>query len=433
MRGVYLFLGIILVLVFVSCQAGSDSNSSTSETKIAGVTYPDGADPSRLERWRLDPAKLPAWVPGDLEPYHDEWSLGYGRNSIVFGKVSLDIYPDDENLYVTYIIENPSEDGYEFGFKQTHMWIGTEYPPNDPYVYKNGKWIPGHFPFSYGKDGQPEIVEDDMITEYTFTVSFEWLDNNCDGWRDAEDAFLYFMTHCTINRITGWRDVDGDGTAETPIYKTETGWGFSTPGWPPEPPNPPNPPRPPVPPPTKAINIPVNDQYVSGHNPGTTNNCYWDIIFNPDPHVQGFQNEYIGWCCDLSHTWTGGWQYVKLYSSLDGDNPWQDLGEWENLNWLINEKHKGTYALGAGNGNYSYGEFQLAYWWLLGELAPGLDYGNGTGERQLADAWTLYNDAIANGDGYYPVTGEWFAVILFDANPVNGVPRFQVNFIEVDP
>ena len=160
---------------------------------------------------------------------------------------------------------------------------------------------------------------------------------------------------------------------------------------------------------------------------------YWRVYFQtPYPDGDWFVgpdgNPWAGWCVDAPHSMYSGHAYkVKLYSCYDPDLPaFAARDNWDMISYLITQRNKewGIYDRDWSS-NYHKQAFQDAVWYLKG---GGTYPPAGSLARQFAD------DALANGDGFIPGPGEYYAVILFpDTSTNNNQYRAQMNIIEVDP
>ncbi len=136
---------------------------------------------------------------------------------------------------------------------------------------------------------------------------------------------------------------------------------------------------------------------------------WWLIILSDVPSGYDVTNgNYVGWCADpdtfidkdLTHT-------VMLYSSYDTALPAHfQNNEWDKVNYILNHK--------IGDPT-NYFNIQCAIWYLLGYGDRGLS----------ATGWAMVNDAILNGEGFVPSSGEIIAII---ADP--GIDK-QVVFFEL--
>lgn len=119
---------------------------------------------------------------------------------------------------------------------------------------------------------------------------------------------------------------------------------------------------------------------------------------------------WLGWCVDLETKVYPNSLYcqIMLYSSLEPDtwpnnDPRFDI-DWERINYILNHK-QGTKE-----------DVQDAIWYF----SDGEDPPEGP-------AQDMVDDALANGEGFFPDEGDWFAVISYAGRCV------QLTFFEVDP
>jgi hypothetical protein len=86
--------------------------------------------------------------------------------------------------------------------------------------------------------------------------------------------------------------------------------------------------------------------------------------------------------------------------------------DWDMVNYVINHKHPAA----------SIQDIQDAIWYFVdGGVYPS-----------DPEAKAMVDDALANGEGFYPAPGEWMAIIL-DPSTLTGGKRSQLTIIEVDP
>ena len=150
---------------------------------------------------------------------------------------------------------------------------------------------------------------------------------------------------------------------------------------------------------------------------------FWTTITNA-----GLLNgSYIGWCVDTDLTISQGQNYTNVvyytdYSLIPSgflENP-QNL---DLVNWILNQGFVGQNSTG-GFGAFTYGDVQRAIWSLIDNqnLTNGLGDWNQNRVNQILAA------ANANGEGFVPVCGQVFAVILA---PVNGAgsPTNQITIV----
>lgn len=121
---------------------------------------------------------------------------------------------------------------------------------------------------------------------------------------------------------------------------------------------------------------------------------------------------YLGWCIDTSTNMarSPATHEVTLYSSL---NPPGNLTteKWDMVNYILNHK-QGTAD-----------DIQQAIWYFI-----DID-GNYTPTSTVA--WTMVNDALANGTGFVPAYGQIVAIICYPVILFPGAPDVQVSIIEL--
>jgi len=136
---------------------------------------------------------------------------------------------------------------------------------------------------------------------------------------------------------------------------------------------------------------------------------YFDIWLTDVPDGYDVTNDtvYLGWCIDESTTMLRGTPLpCTLYSSYDPiiDSLYPD-DDWDMINYLINHKNESA----------SVQDIQDAIWYFInGGIYP-------TDEHAIA----MVEDALSNGEGFIPGTGQWLAVYVLN--------DYQQIFIEVDP
>lgn len=280
------------------------------------------------------------------------------------------VWHDTEMLYIRY-----TTDG-DWYLTETHVYVGDE---ADLPTNKKGNPQIGHFPYA---------TDHDYVQEYTY--SFDLVDDL--GWEKGDELFI--MAHAVVDRV-----VDGE------VVQSETAWGceydyedsqrwacyidYK---------------------PCKVLEMPEGlvDVKVA-----VASDSYFDTtIANGGADVP--DATYEGWCFDLFHYITPGtWYEATLYSSYD---PFLPAGlqddDWDLVNYIINMK---SYYYGLG---YSAGDIQNAIWYLFEDL---------TWAQLDANEKAIVDDAEANGEGFYPASGEYMAIIVYISDSVQGT------FIEVDP
>jgi len=148
-------------------------------------------------------------------------------------------------------------------------------------------------------------------------------------------------------------------------------------------------------------------------NPGAES--YWLVTLSDVPGDPGdydvWNGDWLGWCGEMWVGLTPDVPYsIRLWSSiLPGLPPRLQHDRWDNINYLLNHKHPDATAM----------DIQTAIWLIRGDL------------KVLPTGYPLslemYNDAMLNGNDWYPGSGDWIAVILETPE------RVQLCFIEVDP
>lgn len=128
---------------------------------------------------------------------------------------------------------------------------------------------------------------------------------------------------------------------------------------------------------------------------------YFDTVLSNVPSGYDVTDgTYLGWCVDLRYTIPRGptTHEVMLYSSCD---PPADLtGErWDMVNYILNHKQGGM------------SDIQYAMWYFINLVYPVGGYSPSGGYP--ADALAMINDALMNGNGFVPGSGEVIAIICY--------------------
>jgi hypothetical protein len=292
----------------------------------------------------------------------------YGGQTIDVGDV--EVWHDGDNVYVRFTTEGM------WWLSETNVWVGDDID-NLPTTGSGAPKI-GHFPFS--------MDHDPMVQMYKYTIDLD------DAGFDPGDT-LYFATHAVVNKVvsgevvqeeTGWA---GDEDPESKRWW----WYFDYE-------------------PCKVLTMPDDDVTVVV---ASSSDSYFDTtITNGGNDVPDYT--YEGWCFDKFHFITPGTEYeATLISSYD---PFLPVGlqddDWDLVNWILNNKQ---YFFDLG---YTAGDIQNAIWYLFEDLSWGaLD----------ANEQDIVTTAQNNGEGFYPGSGQWMAIIVFISDSVQGT------FIEVDP
>jgi hypothetical protein len=124
---------------------------------------------------------------------------------------------------------------------------------------------------------------------------------------------------------------------------------------------------------------------------------------------------YLGWCVDTTAGMgrSPATHEVELYSSI---NPPGTLAteKWDMVNYILNHK-QGTMD-----------DIQQAIWYFINMLGTS---GNYTPTNTVA--WTIVNDALANGTGFVPGYGQTIAVICFPQALLPEPTSVQITIIEI--
>ena len=282
------------------------------------------------------------------------------------------IWHNTETLYIKY-----TTDG-DWWLSETHVFVGDDIDDVPTTGKKNNPKI-GHFPYS--------MDHDPMVQEYIY--EFDLVDDL--GFENGDTLFI--MTHAVVFRVVDDEVVQGEtawsGDEDFPSQRWAYYFDYN---------------------PCKVLEMPDDDVNV---NVATASDSYFDTtVTNGGNDVPSAT--YEGWCFDKFHFITPGTDYTAtLYSSLDPLLPasLQD-DDWDLVNYIIN--HKADYFL-AG---YSAGDIQNAIWFFFEDL---------TWAQLDANEKAIAQDAIDNGEGFYPAHLEYLAIIVYISDSVQGT------FIEVDP
>lgn len=429
------------VSLLAGCGGGASSPADNS-IQAGGSASLDLNDP--LQRWAYDPSAVSHETSSTPPPGAATFQLLAGQ-TIDVGEVSA--WSDGETLFVRYLVDTDP-----WWLSGCHLNIGSGSPTA-------GDFIPGQMPYHAGPFSDPAAPFTGGSwngTEYTFEIDMEAAGLNCGG-------SYWIITHADVLKYVsdgagGWTTSgqtafagDRDAKREK-ITKKWAYYFFTTIDC------------------SKHLDMPVGTYNYSAPFTGTDNSHYgyWDVSpFSPalspalpaDPLTSP---NWVGWCSGYI-SYGGGSVSVKLYDTTSASFPWKYLPDgatlraWDKVNWLINEKRKDIAGGGTGssydgfddigglgqpawNSAIAKAAFQMAIWNLVQEYTYyGYYHGSVSNDGTtgpLREA--LLASANANGAGYAPQIGDWFAVLLFDANPdINGngvaIPHFQPNIIEVDP
>ena len=151
------------------------------------------------------------------------------------------------------------------------------------------------------------------------------------------------------------------------------------------------------------INLPPDQvTMIIAQYPST--NCYFDAALSEVSEGYDVTNgQYSAWCVDEdTNIYQNTYYYPMLYSSYDPANPYPD-DDWDMVNYILNHK-QGTSE-----------DVQAAIYYFINH-----------GDEPTTDAGkAMVDDAIANGEGFVPVTGELMAVVMWIGETK------QTTFIEV--
>jgi len=155
-------------------------------------------------------------------------------------------------------------------------------------------------------------------------------------------------------------------------------------------------------------------------NPNPSLDSYFKATVSGSTNIDG---TYSAWCIDPTNVIYQNTSYTAAVYSSYGYIPEGVVENTENLdlvNWLINQNVVGKTSTGC-EGNYTYGDVQIAIWQLL--VDGDYSGSRGIGEYSLCRVNELVANAMANGESFVPVCGEKTAVILYN-------PDIQLTIIE---
>ena len=140
---------------------------------------------------------------------------------------------------------------------------------------------------------------------------------------------------------------------------------------------------------------------------------YFDTSLTQVPSGYDVTNgTYLGWCVDRRAEMqrSPAIHAVELHSSI---NPPGELAseKWDMVNYILNHKQ--------GDAE----DIQQAIWYFI-----HID-GDYTPTRSVA--WAIVNDALANGNGFLPETGQMIAVICYPMVLLPDETDVQISIIEV--
>ncbi len=370
MRYVFTYsLLLCVMLLFAAC--GGGSSDFEADTRLSGAPMEIGVD---------TPITFPPLDDRSVSAYSDsnpdwEWDLIAGQNMLA-GTVK--VWNDTDTLFVEYSLFG------DWMMDEAHVGVWDVQPGP-----KDGK--PGRF------DNKEEF--DPAVNYWLFEIS---LDNF------ADKSALFIATHAaTTNGETIWGgDWNGGDTSYDFEWK-KWGGGFSTNVMP-------------------SYELPAFGYTSTAYHWGTES--YWDITLNPDSNFPfPGSNDWVGWCSDPRSLTPGAEKDVTLYSCYDPNLPaYAQSDNWDLISYMMTMRNEGTGVYDQNWANNTWRQaFQDAVWYFK--------YGPGTKDTTNWRALLFINDAIDNGEEFIPGPGEYFAVILWPGLNSNGVTKFQMNIIEVDP
>ena len=272
----------------------------------------------------------------------------------------------EESLCVRIEIDEP------WMMSESHFaWAATcaELPRN-----KKGNLVPGQFPL--------QMVHDPMVDGYRYCVPL--------GDYEVGDT-VAIAVHVVVwngeNEETGWA-----GTWKG-CYKYVVQECY------------------------KDVSLPTYPIRMRGWHPWAAEQSYWKVELDGinEAGYNVWNGYWRGWCSEKNVTMNQNtWYTITLLSSQDPTMPdrvkygtYRGEREWDCINWLLNNKPVGA----------TYQQLQNAFWYLGGEILA----------KPAGLAGTMVDNALANGQGFRPETGDWIAVITLTPT------RVQLCWVEVDP
>jgi hypothetical protein len=309
------------------------------------------------------------------EPDPEVFTIVAGQNHNA-GNVS--VWNTTETLYIKYEMTG------NWWIEQTHAHVALTF---GGIPQKNGGPIPGKFEFSN--------TFDPRVRTWTYAIPIR------DGWNVG--STLYIAAHCVVVELDAYGNVIQRQTGWSGQNKFPKGWALYI---------------------TytfkkayKDVNLPTEPVTMAGSYYGWTtyDESYWKITLSNVPPGLGYDvwnGDWRGWCAQSGITWNGGANSVVLWSTANPSLPGylQNAG-WDNVNYLLNN-HPDEATVP---------DLQTAFWLLLGEQ-PWSQWP----DQPSVLALQMVADANANGEGWYPTSGDWIAVICDNGS-------LQRCFIEVDP
>jgi len=259
------------------------------------------------------------------------------------------IWNDADNLYVKYVIEDPtpSDPRDDWHITETHLAVGDNFDEDIPTTGSGNPKI-GHFPYS--------MFHDPSVSEYTYTIPLTDVDLSF-------GELAYIAAHAVVCQYGG---LDGLEYSLPPSV-------------------------------TMKVQYPQAGGQAYFPNVTVTNG--------------GFLNgSYPGWCVDTDNTIGQNTNYTaNVYSSYES-LPAGTVEFPENLdlvNWILNQNYVGQTSPN-GFGTYTYGDVQRAIWTLVEDNLSTAGLGNWNQNR----VDEILAAAYASGENFEPGCDEYVAVVL---------------------
>jgi hypothetical protein len=302
----------------------------------------------------------------------------------------IKVWNDGTDLYVMYETAG--------GWMLTETQLEVETTLAD--IAQTGSGSPKVGKFEYKNTYDPPVTED------TYVIPL-------DGW--GPGTTLYLAAHAVVIKQ------NDDGS-----WQEETGWGNGTEfdkswamyftyevqeddG--------------------KILNIPEDPIDAGIYYHMYADSAFFDVqlLFEGTGYDVYDEEWYDGWCGDSVVLLNPGQVYneVNLYQSTDlASLPdyAKDDEQWDMVNYILNQDYETMYGA-------NWRTIQNALWYFT-DANPEFDPDGLAGyDPDIKDL--IVADALANGAGFFPESGDWMAIIL-DTN--DGVTQYtQLVFIVVDP
>jgi hypothetical protein len=295
------------------------------------------------------------------------------------------IWNDADNLYISY----ETVDGWLLA--ETHLYAGK----TDPAELTSS---PGQFPYSAEHEPQASsyiyTIPLDSIDSYHLTKSKKWEADQDPGIEPGDVIFI--AAHAVVTKDgseeTAWADgyqFPGNNWAtyfDYTVQSTEPSTG-------------------------PVLILPEEQVKMKIVRCPGSNGTYFDEYIWDIPEGYDMQDGlWPGWCVDSNvYIYLGVTYFVDLYNSYDPELPElvRDDEQWEYINYIINHKHPDATSKDILAAIWYFADETPNYWGFFTDLSQA-----------------MVDDALANGEGFVPTTGQILAII------VDAGPSVQVTFVE---